>query len=78
MVKINMNYYDKLDSLAQKRYREKLDMAGLSYLSKNFITESNQLWPEVDYPDIYNYHINTTSLYSSRPWMATISLFKVG
>ena len=43
-------YYEQLDGHAQARYREKLDMAGLTsdpYNSKNFMTDS-QLWPEIE------------------------------
>ena len=57
-------YYEELDTVAKKRYREKLDIAGLScdtYISADFQTGNSQLWPKVEYPDIFNYLINTTS-----------------
>ena len=68
-----MNYskcYEELDSQAQKRYREKLSMAGLSldpYQSKDFVSGSNQeIWPEIEYPNIYNYLIYSTSSYTKK------------
>ena len=66
---IYLKYYEELDTVAQKRYREKLNIAGLScdpYCSNSFLPEPNnrQLWPEVEYPDIFNYLISTTSPYT--------------
>ena len=59
------------DCQAQKRYREKLDMACLPvdpYVSKNFVSvmsgSTQELWPEIEYPDILNYLIYTTSSYA--------------
>ena len=69
-------YYEQLDGHAQARYREKLDMAGLTsdpYNSKNFVTDS-QLWPEIEYPDIYNYFINSTSFYTKEQMKAYKSM----
>ena len=64
-------YYDELDCQAQKRYREKMDMACLSidpYVSKSFVSiisgSTQELWPEIKYPDIFNYLICTTSSYT--------------
>ena len=63
-------YYEELDSQAQERYKDKCTMAGLStdpYLSKDFVSGgSNQqeLWPDIEYPDICNYLIYTTSSYT--------------
>ena len=71
-------YYEELDSQAQKRYIEKLSIASLlfdPYLSKDFVSESNQeLWPEIEYPDIYNYLINTTSSYTKEQLKAYKSM----
>ena len=54
-------YYDQFDCQAQKRYREKLDMACLPvdpYVSKNFVSamsgSTQELCPEIEYPDILN------------------------
>ena len=59
---IYSKYYEELNTVAQKRYREKLKIAGLSrdpYVSKDFSTGNSQLWPQVEYPDIFNYLIKT-------------------
>ena len=62
-------YYNDLDAVAQKRYREKLSIAGLSfdpYNSSSFLPGSSNipLWPEVEYPDICNYLLNSVSPYT--------------
>ena len=48
--------YDDLDVVAQRRYRQKLEIAGLPsdpYSSKDFTsaTLDRTLWPQVEYPD---------------------------
>ena len=59
-----MKYYDDLDATAQRRYRQKLKIAGLAsdpYSSKDFTTATTgdrSLWPQMEYLDIYNYLIN--------------------
>ena len=64
-------YYDELDCQAQKRYREKMDMACLPIdpcVSKNFVSimsgSTQKLWPEIKYPDIFNYLICTNTSYT--------------
>ena len=57
---MNSKYYDDLDVVVQRRYRQKLEIAGLSsdpYSSKDFTsaTLDRTLWPQVEYPDIYIY-----------------------
>ena len=71
-------YYEEFDTVAKKRYREKLtlDIAGLScdpYIS-TVISGNSQLWPKVEYPDIFNYLINTTSSYTKERLKAYKSL----
>ena len=64
-------YYDELDCQAQKRYREKLDVACLPidpYVSKIFVSvmsgSTQELWSHIEYPDIFNYLIYATSSYT--------------
>ena len=57
--------YKQLDSTGQKRYEEKLSMLGLKedpYVLPGSTDRS--LWPQVEYPDIYNYLINSPSPYT--------------
>ena len=61
-------YFDELDCQAQKRYREKMVCLPIDpYVSKNFVSlmsgSTQELWPEIKYPDIFNYLIYTTSSY---------------
>ena len=61
---IYSKYYEELDTVAQKRYREKLNIAGLSCVAIVFFLpgpNNRQLWLEVEYPD---YLIRTTSPYT--------------
>ena len=58
-----MNNYKQLDSTGQKRYEEKLSMLGLKedpYVLPGSTDRS--LWPQVEYPDIYNYPYTKESL----------------
>ena len=66
--------YEELNTVAQKRYREKLKIAGLSrdqYVFRDFSTGNSQLWPQVEYPDIF---INATSSYTKEQLKAYKSL----
>ena len=72
-------YYQQLDAVAKARYREKLAMLGLikdPYLPSEEQTASVQWndWPEVQYPDIFNYLIATASPYTRQELKAYKSL----
>ena len=74
-------YYNELDKIAKERYREKLQkLGGLAdpYLEKSsgdgHTSIDWQLWPEVEYPDIYNFLIATPSLYTGDSLKAYKSL----
>ena len=53
-------YFESLDAVARRRYEEKLDMLPGNvddpYVNSSFVPGNtvNHLWPEVEYPDIYN------------------------
>ena len=65
-------YFEGLDAVSRRRYEEKLDMLPGTvddpYVNSCFVPghSVNHLWPEVEYPDIYNYLINSVSIYLQR------------
>ena len=77
-------YYYELDKTAKKCYREKLQkLGGLAdpYLEASKRTDDQNggtvdwhLWPDVEYPDIYNFLIQTPSLYTGDSLKAYKSL----
>ena len=77
---MNSKYYDDLDATAQRRYRQKLKIAGLAsdpYSSKGFTpatTSDRSLWPQLKYLNIYNYLINAISPYTKEQLKAYKSL----
>ena len=83
-------YFYELDETAKHCYREKLDKAGLiddSYvMQEQGIDSVNwQDWPRVEYPDVYNYLIQTPSLYTGerafvhiKVWMVITFVSKLG
>lgn len=88
-------YYEELEKEAKARYCEKLDRIGKEAddpytLELQGIPES-ALMPDIQYPDVYNYLINTTSSYTSDElkayrgykyliagWVSDLSLNPVG
>ena len=73
------NYYYSLEESAKSRYRDKLALLGGiadPYLTEHLEGESVdwQNWPEVQYPDIFNYLITTTSPYTMQELKAYKSL----
>ena len=71
-------YYRELDEEAKVRYREKLAMLGDvddPYIKERQSTVTDwQQWPEVEYPDIFNYLVATPSLYTQDQLKAYKSL----
>ena len=72
-------YYQQLDAVAKARYRDKLAMLGTikdPYLPSEEQTAGVQWndWPEVQYPDIFNYLIATPSPYTQQELKAYKSL----
>ena len=71
-------YYQELSKEAKCQYNEKLDMlhlkAGPYTFSREEWSSDISLWPEVEYPDIYNYLINTPSPYTKDELKAYKSL----
>ena len=74
------NYYKTHSEAAQRRYKEKPDKIYLykdPYLPRDISNEtllSNLHWPNIEYPDIYNYLINTPSVYTTDTLKAYESL----
>ena len=76
-------HYQTLEENAKRRYREKLAMLGDiedPYIAINAAASSRgpgldwQHWPDVEYPDIFNYFIATPSPYTQQQLRAYKSL----
>ena len=81
-------YYRELPEDAKKRYDEKLDKLGTNVddpyatmpsggqpgASDLWMMNSGELWPKVEYPDIYNYLVNTPSPYTKEQLKAYKSM----
>ena len=70
-------YYYDLDEQAKSRYREKLAKVGNMtdpYLPSTASSIDWQDWPDVQYPDVYNYLVETPSLYTRQQLKAYKSL----
>ena len=74
-----LSYYYSLEESSKSRYKEKLALLGGitdPYITMDQDTESLhwQNWPEVTYPDIFNYLITTPSPYTMQELRAYKSL----
>lgn len=72
-------YYYGLEETAKQRYRQKVERAGLVddpyvTLEQRIQSEDWQNWPRIEYPDIYNYLIQTPSIYTGESLRAYKSL----
>jgi len=60
---MNVDYFSFLKDDARSRYLEKLDIVGLNEcpyrLPADIWKEDPTNWPDIEYPDIYEYLINT-------------------
>ena len=59
---MNGDYFSLLKAGSKPRYRQKLDLVGLRYcpyrLPADIWSDNPVQWPEIKYPDIYDYVIN--------------------
>ena len=71
-------YFYELDETAKHRYRDKLDKVGLvddPYATQGGIQSVDwRDWPQVEYPDVYNYLIQTPCIYTGESLRAYKSL----
>ena len=79
--KVVSKYFKQLNKKAQQRYEEKLHILGGiedPYLGGKWLTQAGSVewheWPSVEYPDIYNYLIATSSPYTKEQLKAYKSL----
>ena len=60
---MSYEYFDSLSDEARRRYLEKLELVELSQcpyqLPADVWVDNPKLWPNIEYPDIYEYLINT-------------------
>ena len=72
------DYLSSLKADSKPRYRQKLDLVGLKdcpyCLPADIWCDNPVQWPEIDYPDIYDYLINTPGK-SERATQFLVSLF---
>ena len=72
-------YFNELDGTAKKQYLEKLHSVGENIddpytLNWKETPAADDLWPSIEYPDIYNYLVNTPSPYTKEELKAYKSL----
>ena len=67
-------YYHGLEEQAKRRYREKLAKIGDPYLPSTIPSIDWHQWPDVQYPDIFNYLNEPPSLYMHHQLKAYKSL----
>ena len=70
-MRIYSQYYHGLDKDSKRRYDGKLNLIGENVddpytipLSTQPSSNNSEKWPDVEYPDIYNYLVNTRSPYT--------------
>ena len=74
------SYYYELDDTAKQRYREKMEKLGaledpyLMYDHGQEIYVDWYDWPQVEYPNIYNFLIGTPSVYTGESLKSNKSL----
>ena len=75
------SYFQTLDVAAKARYNEKLAILGGiqdPYVTVNVIRSEEHIdwlnWPNIEYPDIYNYFVTTPSSYTKQQLKAYKSL----
>ena len=60
---MNADYFSSVKANSKPRYRQKLDFVGLKdcpyCLPANIWCDNPVQWPEIEYPNIYDYVINT-------------------
>ena len=78
---IYSSYYHSLDAASKARYNDKLEILGFikdPYVTAATLGQQQQLdwltWPDVEYPDIWNYFIATPSVYTKQQLRAYKSL----
>ena len=71
-------YYNDLEEKAKSRYREKLEkLGGMTDPYLNWQSEASidwQLWPDVEYSNIFNYLIESPSVYTGESLKAYRSI----
>ena len=75
---MNADYFSSLRADSKARYRPKLDLVELTdcpdCLPADIWCDNPAQWPEIEYPDIYDYLINTPGKYE-RATLFLVSLF---
>ena len=75
---MNADYFSSLRADSKARYRQKLDLVELTdcpdCLPADIWCDNPAQWPEIEYPDIYDYLINTPGK-SERATQFLISYF---
>ena len=76
-VPLNRKYLQTLTNESRKKYQEKLNLINNIdpyNVSSNFFTDSVEMWPNVEYPDIVTYFLCSTSRYTKEQIKAYKSL----
>ncbi|XP_028415046.1 uncharacterized protein LOC114538132 [Dendronephthya gigantea] len=76
-VPLDRKYLETLTNDSRKKYQEKLNLINNIdpyNVSSNFFTESMEMWPNIEYPDIVTYFLCSTSRYTKEQIKAYKSL----